>query len=176
MLFLWLVAYINKGASPEAREAQETPRRRSSFTALFRRNSRNSKQMREEVAAAAAAAPAVAAGATLANKWDGPQLGLLDIYGFENLGTNSLEQVHSSTCTRWARCAHDLCIPFPEQLCINYANEILQKQFNERIFVSERAMYEEEGVKIDEVGHRHGSARGFGCYGAVVLRVEVEGG
>ena len=113
-----------------------TPRgKRASFTNLFkgmRRTSRSSNgddgaaggkpSSRESgmaagapaAAAAAAAAPAAAA----PGGWDGPQLGLLDIYGFESLEVNTLDQ-----------------------LCINFANEILQNQFNERIFVLEKRLY-----------------------------------
>ena len=38
-----------------------------------------------------------------------------------------------------------------DQLCINFANEILQNQFNERIFVLEKRLYEEEEIDITDV-------------------------
>ena len=103
VLFLWLVAFINKRSFPVEGE-QLSP-------------------MGGNVVPVPATAPA--------DRWEGPQMGLLDIYGFESLHRNSLEQ-----------------------LCINYANEILQQQFNERIFVLERRIYEEEGIEIDEVHFR----------------------
>jgi myosin heavy subunit len=48
-------------------------------------------------------------------------IAFLDIFGFETMGTNSLEQ-----------------------LCINYANEKLQQQFNNATFTSEIKVYDDE--------------------------------
>ena len=53
--------------------------------------------------------------------------GILDIFGFENLNTNSFEQ-----------------------LCINYVNEMLQEQFNETVFAAERRLLKAESVEIDD--------------------------
>jgi myosin V len=51
-------------------------------------------------------------------------IGILDIFGFEFFLKNSFEQ-----------------------LCINYANETLQDHFNYAIFVSEKDLYEKEGLE-----------------------------
>ena len=56
------------------------------------------------------------------------QIGVLDIFGFEIFDINSFEQ-----------------------LCINYANESLQRHFNTVISDGERAMYTAEGVPFDHM-------------------------
>ena len=55
-------------------------------------------------------------------------VGLLDIFGFEVFKRNSIEQ-----------------------LCINFANEKLQKLFNDHIFEEERKIYEAEGLPADVI-------------------------
>ena len=70
-----------------------------------------------------------------------PVIGILDIFGFENLTTNSFEQ-----------------------LCINYVNEMLQEQFNETVFAAERRLLKAEGVEIDD-GALQSSATRLGLMG-----------
>uniref|UniRef100_A0A915P0B4 Uncharacterized protein n=1 Tax=Meloidogyne floridensis TaxID=298350 RepID=A0A915P0B4_9BILA len=61
-----------------------------------------------------------------ANKSNGLYIGILDIFGFEDVGGN--------------------CNSF-EQLCINYANERLQAYFNQHIFQFEQEIYMKENIR-----------------------------
>jgi len=56
------------------------------------------------------------------------RIGILDIFGFENLSTNSFEQ-----------------------LCINIANEQLQFYFNQHVFEWEFEEYASEGIPLDTI-------------------------
>ncbi len=67
----------------------------------------------------------------LGEEKDRRQIGVLDIFGFEILQTNSFEQ-----------------------LCINYCNEKLQSHFNEECFRIEQAEYRAEGVPVAEVPYQ----------------------
>lgn len=58
----------------------------------------------------------------------GPTIGILDMSGFEQFPQNSFEQI-----------------------CINAANERLQKFFNENIFALEQKDYENEGIDLNTV-------------------------
>jgi myosin-5 len=51
-------------------------------------------------------------------------IGILDIYGFEVLDEGG----------RY------------EQFCINYANEVLQKEFDHHVFTHEKQLYMREGI------------------------------
>lgn len=58
-------------------------------------------------------------------------IGILDIFGFEILQTNSFEQ-----------------------LCINYTNERLQQQFNEYVFDREQDIYRKEGLDWTSIAYK----------------------
>ncbi len=59
-------------------------------------------------------------------------IGILDIFGFEIMNTNSFEQ-----------------------LCINFANEVLQRQFNHHTFILEHAEYAKEGLDVPSIPFRN---------------------
>ncbi len=61
------------------------------------------------------------------------QVGILDIFGFENFEHNSFEQ-----------------------FCINVANEQLQFYFNQHIFAREQVLYAEEGLHLASIAYKVG--------------------
>ena len=63
-------------------------------------------------------------------------IGILDIFGFEDLEINSFEQ-----------------------LCINYTNEKLQAHFTEAIFRETQAEYRAEGIDVAVIGFRDNDAQ-----------------
>ena len=84
-------------------------------------------------------------------------VGVLDIFGFESFATNGFEQVCRRTnayIEPQGRGTHihtrkDVSADSPPlftQLCINFANEKLQGQFNQVVFELQRQEYEAEGV------------------------------
>ena len=68
------------------------------------------------------------------------QVGILDIFGFENFEHNSFEQ-----------------------FCINVANEQLQFYFNQHIFAWEQALYEEEGLQLTTISYKVGQGQRVGA-------------
>ena len=58
-------------------------------------------------------------------------IGILDIFGFESFTVNSFEQ-----------------------LCINYANEMLQQQFNADVFRQQQKEYEAEGIPWQSIAYQ----------------------
>lgn len=66
----------------------------------------------------------------------GNSIGVLDIFGFENLG----------------------CHNHFEQFCINYANEHLHQYFNEHVFKYEQEEYESEGIDWKHIPYMDNAA------------------
>lgn len=64
-------------------------------------------------------------------------IGVLDIFGFENFSVIAFVGNFFGD---------HLKINFFEQLCINWANEKLQQQFNHHVFKLEQEEYDKEGI------------------------------
>ena len=87
-------------------------------------------------------------------------IGLLDLFGFENFALNSFEQATLAQQPYNARRARHRPlyparrrVPQPSrvafaQLCINYANEKLHQLFNKHVFEAELAVYAGDGVDV----------------------------
>ena len=74
---------------------------------------------------------ALKAGGEAAGEAERRIIGVVDIFGFEVFGVNSLEQ-----------------------LCINFANEKLQALFTKAVFKETIAAYEADGIKADEITYQ----------------------
>ncbi|CAK4076326.1 unnamed protein product [Aphanomyces euteiches] len=57
-----------------------------------------------------------------------PYIGVLDIFGFESFQRNDFEQ-----------------------LLINYTNEVLQRTFNNQVFIAEMELYKREGISVGRI-------------------------
>lgn len=68
------------------------------------------------------------------NTSNNTSIGVLDIYGFESFERNGLDQ-----------------------LCINYANEKLQRQFNQQVFTKELEEYRNEGIDCESINYSDNS-------------------
>ena len=96
------------------------------------------------------------------------EIGILDIFGFENFAKNSFEQVkkwqflsgNTKILIIWIFSILMKSVPslpfrngiyFCFQLCINLANEQLQSYFNQHIFDMELSDCREEGVSLADI-------------------------
>ena len=79
-------------------------------------------------------------------------IGAVDIFGFECFPHNSLEQVRPSVSQFRPSWLDFILIPLRicglSQLCINFANEKLQRMFTEAVFESILAEYRKEGIDV----------------------------
>ena len=83
-------------------------------------------------------------------------IGAVDIFGFECFPHNSLEQVPQLSSGQKLRTSVFGLAPalLPPsvflhcQLCINFANEKLQRMFTEAVFESILAEYKKEGIEV----------------------------
>ena len=98
---------------------------------------------------------------------DSVYVGVLDIFGFEIFENNrsvlrlvgfggavDTTRPPLRLACRLTSGAWGSGVPFSfEQLCINFANEMLQRHFNQNVFQEEKRLYDQEGVACAQIAY-----------------------
>jgi len=119
---------INKPNTNEEARSVRDALCKGLFANLFEWIVRQLNSALKATADAAAATASAGQGDTKLDNTAARFIGAVDVFGFESFGVNSLEQ-----------------------LCINYANERLQRLFVTAIFESQVSVYKKEGIAVPDI-------------------------